>query len=151
MDSKLLTIRSKKVGICIKDARVKARKSVEETAQFLGIPESDYLAMEEGNSAPSFPQLETLSHLFHVPFDSLTTWQAKESGSTLLDPTVAMKLNSLRDHVIAAYVTKARLEKGLTLQTLSERTGISVDDLSSYEMAEKPIPFPLIGELCQVL
>ena len=151
MDSKLLTIRSKKVGICIKDARLKARKSVEETAQFLGIPESNYLSIEEGSSAPSFPQLESLSHLFHAPFDSLTNWQAKESGNTPIDPTLAKKLSSLRDHVIAATVAKSRLEEGFTLQALSEGTGISIDDLSAYEKAERPIPFPLLGELCQVL
>ena len=55
-----VTIRTKKLGILIRDARLAARRSVEECAEAMGIRKILFCAYEEGFRAPSLPELETL-------------------------------------------------------------------------------------------
>lgn len=151
MEGKLLTIRSKKIGICLKDKRMKARKSSEDAASALGIPVEKYNAMELGDASPSFPQLETLALLYDVPFDSLIEWQYQDDSRSMVDLSVMNKLVSLREHVVAAYLTKARQDKQMDANSLCQKVGIPLEDLQRYEHAEKPIPYPLLKEIAAEL
>ena len=151
MDSKLFTIRSKKIGICIKDARLKAQKSVEEAASFLGIRVDKYVGMENGTNTPSFPQLESLAHLYQVPFDSLTSWHPVDETNPTIDAEIMSKVVKLREHVVAAFIAKTRLEKQLSVDHLAEQIGVNAGDLSAFEKAEKPIPYPILLELAEEL
>lgn len=151
MESKLLTIRSKKIGICLKDARLKACKSVADAAYALGVPAEKYDAMELGLISPSFPQLESLALLYKVPFDTLIKWHSDDESEPSLDPAVMGKIVALREHVVAAYLAKSRLEKQISLESLSQRLAVSVEDLQHFERAEKPIPYPVLEELAGAL
>lgn len=151
METNLLAVRSRKIGVCLKDARLKARKSVEDAAAVLGIPPAKYTSMELGVVSPSFPQLESLAVLYKVPFDSLIKWQCDEDATSKLDPAVMSQVVNLREHVVAAYLGKARQEKQISLDSLSQQVRISRDDLKRFERAEKPIPYPVLEELARAL
>ena len=151
MDSKLFTIRSKKIGICIKDARLKARKSMEDAAAYLGIPVDKYAGMENGTNTPSFPQLESLAHLYRVPFDSLTRWQSADETVPAIDTEVMNKVVKLREHVVSAYIAKTRQEKQMSVDYLAGQIGVSAGDLTAFEKAEKAIPYPVLLELAKEL
>jgi len=70
MDTKSqFAIRSKKLGILIRDARLSARRSVEECAEAMGIRKILFCAYEEGIRAPSLPELETLVYFLDLPID----------------------------------------------------------------------------------
>ena len=55
-----IAIRSRKLGLLIRDARLAARKDVAECAGALGIRPSLFRAYEEGTRAPSLPEVEAL-------------------------------------------------------------------------------------------
>lgn len=151
METKLLTIRSRKIGICLKDARLRARKSVEDAATVLGVPAEKYTAMELGAVSPSFPQLESLAVLYNVSFDTLVNWHCEDDSTSHLDPAVLNQVVTLREHVVAAYLAKARQEKQISIETLSQKVGISKEDLQLFERASKPVPYPVLVELAAAL
>ncbi len=151
MDPRILAIRSKKIGVCIADTRQKARKSVEDTARYLGITPEQYTAYEKGVTTPSLPQLEMLGLYFNVPVEQLITWQSEPDAVSATDAPVLSKIVKLREHVIAAYLSKARQQKQVSPEVLAEACGISAADLSAYEKAEKSIPYPVLESLSKYL
>lgn len=151
METKLLDIRSRKIGICLKDARLRARKSVEDAATVLGIPAEKYTAMELGAVSPSFPQLESLAVLYRVPFDTLVQWHCGDDSTAQVDPAMMSQVVTLREHVVAAYLAKARQEKQISVESMSQQAGISAEDLQLFERAAKPVPYPVLVELAAVL
>ena len=151
MDPKLLTIRSKKIGVCLADTRLNARKSVEESAEYLGITPQQYTAFEKGGTTPSLPQLESLAVFFNVPIEHLIKWRSESESKPKIDATTLDKIVKLRDHVIAAYLSKARKDKQLSAAALAAGCGISEDDLLAYENAEKPVPYPVLEGLSKFL
>jgi len=60
----------------------------------------------------------------------------------MVDLSVLNKLVSLREHVVAAYLTKARQDKQMDQDSLCQKVGIPLEDLQRYEHAEKPTPLP---------
>ena len=151
MEPKLLTIRSKKIGVCLTDARLKARKSVDEAASFLSISAEKYAAMEAGAASPSFPQLESLALFYRAPFDSLIKWHGDDDGRSKVDPAVMEKVVTLREHVVAAKLVKARQERGISPESMASHLGISSEELQHFERAEKEIPYPVLEEACEFL
>ncbi len=151
MDPKLLTIRSKKIGVCLADTRLNTRKSVEESAEYLGITPQQYTAFEKGVTTPSLPQLESLAAFFNVPIEHLIKWRPDSESKPKFDAATLDKIVKLRDHVIAAYISKARKDKQLTSESLAASCGISEEDLLAYENAEKSIPYPVLEGLSKFL
>jgi len=151
MNPKLLTIRSKKIGVCLADTRMKARKSIEDTAHHLGITASEYAAFEKGVTTPSLPQLELLGVFFNVPVDRLINWQTEPEETSKPDPKVLGKIVKLREHVIAAIVSKTRQQKQISSEALAIECGISAGELNAYEKAEKPIPYPVLEAMSKSL
>ena len=53
-----VALRSRKLGVLIRDARLLARKTLPECAQLVGVTNGILRAWEEGRKAPSLPELE---------------------------------------------------------------------------------------------
>jgi transcriptional regulator with XRE-family HTH domain len=137
----LKIIRAKKLGLLIRDARVKSGKSSEDCAQAMGISVDELTAMEFGERPATLPELEILAYYLEVPLDHF--W-----GNNILmtvgdeksvDPT---EIKQLRQYAIGALIRKARIEAVLSEEELAYKTGISVANLQSYELGEVPIPLP---------
>ena len=64
-----IAIRSKTLGLLIRDARTTARRSVTECAQAVGVKPGLFRAYEEGRKAPSLPELEALVYFLDLPID----------------------------------------------------------------------------------
>ncbi len=56
-----VSVRSRKLGVLIRDARLAARKTIPECAQAMGVTGGVFRAYEEGRRAPSLPELEMLA------------------------------------------------------------------------------------------
>ena len=70
MDTKSqITIRTKKFGVLIRDARLAARRSIQDCATAIGVKPSVFRAYEEGSKAPSLPELETLVYYLDLPIE----------------------------------------------------------------------------------
>jgi transcriptional regulator with XRE-family HTH domain len=79
MDTKTqTTIRTKKLGVLIRDARLSARRNAQECAEAIGVRTGIFRAYEEGSKAPSLPELESLVYYLDLPLD-----QDKQSAGIL--------------------------------------------------------------------
>jgi transcriptional regulator with XRE-family HTH domain len=145
MHPQALTLRKKKLGVLIYDARLAKRRTLEECAKAIGVAPGVFRSFEMGDASPSLPQVEILAFFLGVPIDhfwgheSLTEKQPAELESA--------RLVALRQRMIGAMLHQARTNANLTEQDVANKTGISLDDLHSIELGEKSVALPLLEAL----
>src|SRR3972149_3476200 len=64
-----MSIRSRKLGILILNARMATRRSAEECSQAMGATPQVYNEYELGEKSPSLPELELLAFFLNVPLE----------------------------------------------------------------------------------
>jgi len=144
-------VRSKKLGVLIRDARVAQRKTIPECAAAIGVPPGILRAWEEGRKSPSLPELEVLAYYLSLP---LSHFWRKEALSDDKAPTGTLNLSALvtiRKRLVGVLLRQEREKASLSLRTLSESSGLSIPRLKSYEMGERPIPLPELEGLIALL
>ncbi|MGZ9235500.1 MAG: helix-turn-helix domain-containing protein [Anaerolineales bacterium] len=152
MDTKSqITIRTKKLGVLIRDARLAARRSVQECAEALEIRKSIFRAYEEGLKAPSLPELETLVFYLDLPMDHFWGKQAKSEGQLRRTKLDLSKLLPLRQRKIGALLRQQRMKVSVSIRNLAHETGIASSRIKAYEMGERPIPLPELEILVRTL
>ncbi len=142
---KALTLRSKKLGILITDARSVARRTNNDCARILGITTEEFNLFELGEKTPSLPQLEVLAFYLDVPIEHF--W-----GNKTISETQDFHLNSkalikLRQKVVGITIRQIRTEANITLDELAEHLELTSSELNAYELGEKPIPVPLLDAI----
>ena len=150
VNPRLLTIRAKKLGVLIRDARLTTGKSLEECAQAIGVSPDRFEAYEFGAEPVSLPELEILALTFHVPLEHFWGNQPlKKNGNT---PSLdANQVKVLRQKMIGALVRKERSEAGMSLEALAEQANLDAQTLEAYEMGEAAIPIPVLEVLSVAL
>ena len=146
----LKIIRAKKLGLLIRDARVKSGKTIDECSQAMGLTVEELSAIEYGERPPSLPEVEILAYYLEVPLDHFWGNQTLSSGGDekLFDPG---EIKQLRQNGIGLLLRKARIEAVLSEEELANKAGIAVTSLQSYENGEVPIPLPELEILTQLL
>jgi len=146
-----ITLRAKKLGVLIRDARIAMRRTTKECAQAIGVTNGVFKAYEEGRKAPSLPELETLVYYLELPIDHF--WGAEALSDD--DPPTAeldlARLTALRHRMIGALLRQERMNASLSMKAVAEQTGISTSRLKAYELGERPIPLPELEALLHVL
>jgi transcriptional regulator with XRE-family HTH domain len=146
----LITIRTKKLGVLIRDARLATGKSLEECAQAIGVTPDRFEGYELGVEPPSLPELEILAYTLRVPLEHF--WgneRLKKNGKVVtLD---ADQVKTLRQKMIGVLLRKVRTEGGIMLETVASKTGIGLEKLEQYELGEAAIPIPELESISQVL
>jgi len=146
-----ITLRAKKLGILIRDARLASRRSIKECADAIDVTSGTFKAYEEGRKAPSLPELETLVYFLELPIDHF--W-SNESISGVPAPIEALdlpRLTSLRHRMIGALLRQERMNASLSMKSVAEQSGISSRRLKTYELGERPIPLPELEVLLKIL
>jgi transcriptional regulator with XRE-family HTH domain len=152
MDTKSqITIRTKKLGVLIRDARLTARRSVQECAEALGIRPSVFRSYEEGLKAPSLPELETLVFYLDLPMDHFWGKQTKSEVPGRITKLDLSKLLPLRQRKIGALLRQERLKASVSIRNLAHETGIANSRIKAYELGERPIPLPELEILVRTL
>ena len=146
-----ITLRSKKLGILLKDARLNAGKTMKECGDSLGISGSTVSAYERGNSSPSLPELEILSYFFKVPIkrfwqDKIMSHRDEVSGD--FEPEDFIQT---RQEQIGEILSTAREELGKTYEQITEETGVTYGRMKRFEGGETPIPLPELELLTNAL
>jgi transcriptional regulator with XRE-family HTH domain len=139
-ESMLRTIKNKKIGALLKDARLASARNTMECAQFLSISHDDYITFENGTSSPSIPQLEALSIYLDI---SLEHFRGSTSKYETLQTGYRKNLKKIilvRDRIIGANIRKARLDLELSIDSLAEKTNIDVNIIKAYELGKQPVP-----------
>ena len=120
-----ITIRSKKLGLLMRDARMHARRSIKECAEAIGLKSGAFRVYEEGRKAPSLPELETLVYYLELPIDHF--W-SKEVKSDMPQPIEALdlpKLLAVRQRKIGALLRQERTNASVSIRNLAHQTEIS--------------------------
>jgi transcriptional regulator with XRE-family HTH domain len=146
-----VALRSKKLGVLIRDARLAARKTLTECAQLAGVTSGILRAWEEGRKAPSLPELEVLAYSLHLSLNHFWSKQAMSDDAPLTGSMNLPALIGIRQRLVGALLRQQRENTGLSLRTLSEQSGISTARLKAYEMGERPIPLPELEGLVAML
>jgi len=132
-------LRSKMLGVLMRDARLNAARTIEDCARLLNIEPALVESWEYGDAVPSLPQLELLAYYLDVPVSHF--W-----GQQTLDSDKAQKINAqseymqLRDRMIGALLRQAREEAGMELAEIADTAHVSVESLQQYELGEVAIP-----------
>ena len=146
-----ITLRAKKLGILIRDARMASRRSIKECATAIKVTSGVFKAYEEGRKAPSLPELETLVYYLELPIDHFwgdkSISDAPDRVSTLNLP----RLTELRHRMIGAFLRQERMNASVSMKYVAEQSGISTRRLKSYELGERPIPLPELEVLLKIL
>ena len=145
------TIRSKKLGILIRDARMTARRNVKECADAIGIKSGIFHAYEEGRKAPSLPELETLVYFLDLPINHFWSKEIKSNVPLPYENLDLPKLLSVRQRKIGALLRQERLNTSVSIRNLALETGISGARIKAYELGERPIPLPELEALVTTL
>lgn len=146
-----ISIRTRKLGVLIRDARAAARKSVPECAQAIGITPAALRAYEEGRKSPSLPELEVLAYYLDLPIQHFWSSQALSDDAPRTQPINLKALAALRQRMIGALLAQKRQQASISLKALSIETNIPTGRLKSYELGEKTIPIAELEAILSVL
>lgn len=152
MDSKTqITIRTKKLGVLIRDARLAARRNVKECAEAIGIKPGLFRSYEDGRKAPSLPELETLVYFLNLSIDHFWGRNARSDDAPVHEKLDLPRLTPIRQRKIGALLRQERMNASISIRQLAQETGISGARIKAYELGEKPIPLPELEVLIKVL
>jgi transcriptional regulator with XRE-family HTH domain len=146
-----IILRTKKLGILIRDARLASRRSIKECATAINATNGVFRAYEEGRKAPSLPELETLVYYLELPIDHFWSNEAISDTPNRVDELDLPRLTELRHRMIGALLRQERMNASLSMKSVADQTGISTRRLKQYEMGERPIPLPELEVALKVL
>ncbi len=152
INQQIVTLRTKKLAVLLKDARLAASREKKECATVLSISPASYGSYERGGKSPSLPELEALAFFFDVPLEHF--WGSKTITGQTGQPEMYTKLGqviALRQRIIGVLLRQARRKMDLSLSDLSKQIGITAARLKSYELGERPIPLPELEALVNEL
>ncbi|MEJ2299968.1 MAG: helix-turn-helix transcriptional regulator [Anaerolineales bacterium] len=146
-----ITIRTKKLGVLIRNARREFGKSPEECAQAIKASPDDFEGYEMGEKAPSLPEIEALAYYLNLPLEYFLGQEKTNLAQTAADIQDLERLRGLRNRMIGARLRQARNRANLSIQELAEDVGITNGKLESYELGEHAIPLPELEALSSAL
>lgn len=152
MDKKTqITIRSKKLGVLIRDARMAARRTIKECADAIGMNVGAFRAYEEGRKSPSLPELETLVYYLDLPINHFWSKETKSDTPLPIENLDLTKLLAVRQRKIGALLRQERTNASVSIRNLAHETGIPSARIKAYELGERPIPVPELEVLISTL
>jgi transcriptional regulator with XRE-family HTH domain len=144
-------LRTKKLGVLIRDARLASRREMAECAQAIGVKEEVLQAWEEGRLAPSLPELELLAYYLQQPLSQFWGKSARSEGAPATQTMNLPALVGIRQRLIGARLRQQRENASLSLNGLAQQSGLPADRLQAYEMGEHSIPVPILEGLMALI
>ncbi len=144
-----LTIRAKKLGVLLRDARQAAGKTMKECSETIDVSSRRIGAFERGESAPSLPELEGLAYFLGVPIEHF--WGDDSMRHKGDDFSNVATMIGLRQRIIGAKLRMERQAADISMTSLAEDIGVSATILRSYERGDRPIPLPELEIMLQKL
>jgi transcriptional regulator with XRE-family HTH domain len=145
-------IRAKKLGVLLCNARQVVAKEPQDCADLLGVPLERYEAYELGDIAPSLPEVEGLANYLRVPLAHFWGDRLIISDEAAVPDNQSIQKNiQLRQKVIGTMLRKACQEQGIDFESLAKKLNMTADQIEQFELAEDPLPLPLLEELSKEL
>lgn len=147
----VLTLHAKKLGVLIRNARLTANHSAADCAVAIGVSPAAFEEYELGKQSPSLPMLEALAYYLQVPLEHFWSDETITGTRMLSNRPDLERLAALRQRIIGAMLRQARLQAGLSLDSLANEVSLSVERLTTYEYGQYPIPLPELEALARAL
>jgi len=151
MTNAQITIREKKLGLLIRDARMAERRSIKECADAIGVKAGVFRAYEEGRRAPSLPELEALVFFLKIPISQFWGNETVSDAPAPLTYEDITRLIALRQRMIGALIRQERTNANMSIRNLSTETGISQPRLKAYELGERTVSVPELESILAVM
>ncbi|MCB0118689.1 MAG: helix-turn-helix transcriptional regulator, partial [Anaerolineales bacterium] len=151
MTNPQITIREKKLGLLIRDARTAERRSIKECADAIGVKSGIFRAYEEGRRSPSLPELEALVFFLKIP---ISRFWGNETVSDAPEPLThedITRLIALRQRMVGALLRQERTNANMSIRHLSSETGIPQSRLKAYELGERSATVPELESILAVM
>ena len=146
-----ITIRTKKIGVLIRDARLASRRTLQECAEAIGVTKGIFKSYEEGRRSPSLPELEVLVFFLKLPIDHFWGNEAISDDEPVTAPLDLPRLLLVRQRMIGALLRQAREKVNKSVRELSQETGIPTSRLKAFELGDRPISVPDLEVLLETL
>ncbi len=151
MTNAQITIREKKLGLLIRDARMTERRSIKECADAIGVKPGIFRAYEEGRRSPSLPELEALVYFLKLPISQFWGTETMSDAPSPMEANDISRLIALRQRMIGALLRQERTNTNMSIRHLAAETGISQAKLKSYELGERPLSVPELEAILSVI
>ncbi len=146
-----LNLRTKILGVLLRDARLAAGKSMKDLGDVIGVSGGCISSFERGVKAPTLPELELLAFYLDMPINHFWSEDTVSDSPHPSEQLQVETLLELRDSAIGAMLRMARDEKGLSQKDLGKQTGISTSRIRRYESGESGVPLPELERLAHAL
>ena len=146
-----VTLRTRKLGVLIRDARLAVRKTVPECAAAVGVTRGIFRAYEEGRRAPSLPEMEILTYFLGLPIRHFWSKDAVSDNAPPIQGLNLPALGAIRQRMVGALLRQEREKVSISIKALAEQSGISTSRVRAYELGERPIPMPILEGLISIL
>jgi transcriptional regulator with XRE-family HTH domain len=145
------TLRTKKLGVLIRDVRLAARRNLQECARAIGVTKGVFRAYEEGRRAPSLPELEFLVYYLKLPIDHFWGKASISEDQAEAEALDLAQLIELRQRMIGALLRQERNTASVSIKSLTQDTGIPAGRIKAYELGQRAIPVPELEALLTAL
>ncbi|HID65210.1 MAG TPA: helix-turn-helix domain-containing protein [Anaerolineae bacterium] len=145
-----MAIRSKIIGVLLRNARIKAGKSRKDCAAVLGCSPDTISRFEYGRKDITLPQLEVLAYFFGLPITYFWDKDAISEEEEEMERPVA-EIMTIRRKIIGVLLRQARLDAGKSQKQCAKALSCSAERVSQYERGQKDIPLPELEALADFL
>jgi transcriptional regulator with XRE-family HTH domain len=144
-----MAIRSKIVGVLLRNARTKAGKSRNDCAAVLGCSPDTISQFEYGRKDITLPQLEVLAYFLGLPITYFWDKDAIPEEEEMDRPV--NEIMTVRRKIIGVLLRQARLDAGKNQKQCAAALSCSAERISQYERGQKGIPLPELEALADFL
>jgi transcriptional regulator with XRE-family HTH domain len=144
-----MAIRSKIIGVLLRNARIKAGKSQKDCAAVLGCSPDTISRFEYGHKDITLPKLEVLAYFLGLP---ITYFWDKDAISEQEDMDQSVdEIMTIRRKIIGVLLRQARLDAGKSQKQCAKALSCSAERISKYERGQRDIPLPELEALADFL
>jgi len=145
-----LTLRNRIIGVILRDARERAKRTKKSCAEALGVSTGTITAYEEGRKPISLPELEILAYVLELPIKVF--WDSMPDAADEQESSVPLnEILPLRHRIIGALIRQARLEKDFSQSQLADVLGCSSGRVAAFEYGNRPVSVAELEVLSQHL
>jgi transcriptional regulator with XRE-family HTH domain len=144
-----MAIRSKIIGVLLRNARIRAGKSRKDCAAALGCSPDTISRFEYGRKDITLPQLEVLAYFLGLPITYF--WDKDAIPEKEEMDRSADEIMTIRRKIIGVLLRQVRLDAGKSQKQCAEALSCSAGRISQYERGQRDIPLPELEALADFL
>jgi transcriptional regulator with XRE-family HTH domain len=149
METQTAVLQRKIIGVLIRAARERARRTVAQLAKRLGVTPARVRAYESGQRELSLPELELIALYLQTPLSFFLSGEITLEEPSPEPPSTTER--KARRALIGAKLKQARLAAGKSQDECAQATGHTVATIRRYERGATDIPLSELDALARYL